>query len=72
MEHRGEKEKALNEMKSQIESLTVQLTSAKKDASEAIARMELLNSEMKSYQLNASSATVSSFSFNPHTILGVC
>ena len=59
MEHRGDKDKAVNELKSKIESLTVQLRSAKKDASEAMARMESLNTEMKSYQLNATSATVS-------------
>lgn len=59
MEHRGEKDKAVNDLKAKNDSLTLQLTSAKKDASEAITRMESLNSEMRTHQLNAASATVS-------------
>lgn len=56
MAHRGEKEKAESELKAQIDSLTVQLTSAKEDAAKAIARMESLSSEMKRYQMDAKNA----------------
>eukprot|EP00985_Skeletonema_marinoi_P025688 scaffold19105_cov113-Skeletonema_marinoi.AAC.1 len=56
MAHRGEKEKAETEMKAQIDSLTVQLASAKEDATKAIARMDSLASEMKRYQMDAKNA----------------
>ncbi len=56
MAHRGEKEKAETELKAQIDSLTVQLTSAKEDATKAIARMDSLASEMKRYQMDAKNA----------------
>jgi nucleoprotein TPR len=56
MAHRGEKEKAEAELKAQIDSLTVQLTSAKEDATKAITRMDSLASEIKRYQMDAKNA----------------
>ena len=56
MAHRGEKEKAETELTAQIDSLTVQLASAKEDATKAIARMDSLASEMKRYQMDSKNA----------------
>ena len=56
MTHRGEKEEAETKLKAQIDSLTVQLASAKEDATNAIARMESLESETKRYQMDAKNA----------------
>ena len=61
MSHRSEKEKAVNELKAKIHSLTVQLNSAKEDSAKAVARSDSLSAEIKSYQLNAKNAQVCLF-----------
>lgn len=58
MSHRAEKEQAVNELKAKIDSLALQLDNSQKDAANAIARVESLTAEMKSYQLNATHAQV--------------
>ena len=59
MAHRSEKEKAVNELKAKLDSLTMELASSKQDATSATARVDSLTAEMKSYQLNAANAEVS-------------
>ena len=58
MSHRGEKEKAINELNAKIDSITTQLIGAKEDAAKAIARTESLTAEAKRYQLDAKNANV--------------
>ena len=53
MNHRAEKDKAVNELKAKSDSLTSQLAGAKDDASKAIANMESLADEAKRYQLDS-------------------
>ena len=45
--YRGEKDKAVNELKSMIDSLTSQLSGSREDAFQAIARLESLTSEAR-------------------------
>ena len=45
--YRGEKDKAVNELKSMIDSLTSQLSGSREDAFQAIARLESLMSEAR-------------------------
>ena len=54
--YRGEKDKAVNELKSMIDSLTSQLSGSREDAFQAIARLESLTLEAKQYQLDAKNA----------------
>ena len=54
--YRGEKDKAVNELKSMIDSLTSQLSGSREDAFQAIARLESLTSEARRYQLDAKNA----------------
>ena len=56
MAYRGEKEKAVNELKATIDSLTSQLSGSREDAFQAIARLESLTSEARRYQLDAKNA----------------
>lgn len=58
MSHRGEKEKAINELNAKVDSLTAQLVGSKEDAAKAIARTDSLTAEAKRYQLDAKSAKV--------------
>lgn len=58
MSHRGEKEKAINELNAKIDSLTTQLAGSKEDAAKAIARTDSLTAEAKRYQLDAKNANV--------------
>ena len=54
--YRGEKDKAVNELKSMIDSLTSQLSGSREDAFQVIARLESLTLEARRYQLNAKNA----------------
>ena len=45
--YRGEKDKAVNELKSMIDSLTSQLSGSREDAFQVIARLESLTSEAR-------------------------
>ena len=45
--YRGEKDKAVNELKSMIDSLTSQLSGSREDAFQAIARLESLTLEAR-------------------------
>jgi hypothetical protein len=54
--YRGEKDKAVNELKSMIDSLTSQLSGSREDAFQAIARLESLTLEARRYQLDAKNA----------------
>jgi len=56
MSHRGEKEKAVSQLKAKVDSLAVQLAGAKKDSAKATSRMESLTGEAKRYQLDATNA----------------
>ncbi len=56
MSHRSEKEKAINELNANIDSLMTQLVGSKEDAAKAIARTESLTAEAKRYQLDAKNA----------------
>ncbi|KAL3809139.1 hypothetical protein ACHAXA_007242 [Cyclostephanos tholiformis] len=58
MSHRNEKEKAVNELKATIDSLTSQLLGSREDAAKAMSRTESLTEEARRYQLNAKNANV--------------
>jgi nucleoprotein TPR len=49
----GVKERAVNELKAMIDSLTSQLLGSRENAFQAIARLESLTSKARRYQLNA-------------------
>jgi nucleoprotein TPR len=58
MSYRGEKEKAVNELKATIDSLTSQLSGSKEDAAKAIAMSDSLTADARRYQLDAKNANV--------------
>jgi nucleoprotein TPR len=58
MSYRGEKEKAVNELKATIDSLTSQLLGSKEDAVKAIAMSDSLTADARRYQLDAKNANV--------------
>lgn len=58
MSYRGEKEKAVNELKATIDSLTSQLSGSREDATKAIAMSDSLTADARRYQLDAKNANV--------------
>ena len=58
MSYRGEKEKAVNELKATIDSLTLQLSGSREDATKAIAMSDSLTADARRYQLDAQNDNV--------------
>ena len=58
MSYRGEKEKAVNELKATIDSLTLQLLGSREDATKAIAMSDSLTADARRYQLDAQNDNV--------------